>query len=485
MKKTKLLGVFCATAMAVVLAACVYDDIPGGNVQVEPPVVEQTTEANNLPTATATFTPGTQTITVPASADPAARATDGTAYSLTTPIVIEVVFGENQIENITVVSHGESSYGSLWYQRAYPMVLDQILVHQSTQAIDTPTGATVTRNAFIRGVEEAIVAAGASPEALTPQIPTAPLAGDRFIPGFHEIEVEASTLDIWGNPLVEGVGRADTMVYHQEDSLNLRVSVGRNSFHVHVGGSHQVGSHPNTTHGESVYALPNAAGLAELANPEGFNDLIGGGTWGGWWFRQAAHHLANDLQTTQWARETRDEPVGAGIDVFVGATPSAAGVLHGIETALNQAGGTGKVYPGPAMGYGIYRNPNSPDAALFTPGDHEMLILAYTNNDFDGVGDIRVVFTLDRTMLRRIRLEDASFPSLGTSGAASGNLLGGDFATVYNPWRNELFRGIAINANNFPAMLEFIYGMEPIEGFEDISSEILRSLRYVLQGANQ
>lgn len=195
MKKTKLLGVLCATAMAVVLAACVYDDIPGGgNVQVTPPTQEQPApEEGNLPTATATFTPGTQRVSFGPAADASGRGTYG-GYSLTDPIVVDVTFEENRIADIVLVSHGESTYGAnAWFNRAYPMTPDWILVHQSTQDMDVFTGGTVTQNAIIAAVNEAIQLAGADPTALVPQIPTAPLAGDRFIPGVQNVYIRAGS----------------------------------------------------------------------------------------------------------------------------------------------------------------------------------------------------------------------------------------------------------------------------------------------------
>jgi uncharacterized protein with FMN-binding domain len=306
-----------------------------------------------LPFATATFTPGTFSATVPSYSD--------------NPMTVEVSFSENQITDITVVEHGDSTYGTGWFWRSYPGVPDQILVRQSTQDIDAFTGATSTKGAVIAAVEDAITQAGASPAALTPQYISSPLPGDRFIPGFHEITVPANTMDIHGAPLVEG---AQSMLYSDED-MTLLVSFGRNEFHLHGGGARGLGQ-GDSGHGESVY--PNE---------------ISGGTWGGWWFRQVAHHQVNDRQSTQ-------------VDVVTGATGAASAIVWGMEQAIMAAGGDpAALSPRTQPATQVTRSSSSPDARFFVPG-----IYSVTSEGFGG--DVNMTVTLDRNTIRRIVVDDHS-----------------------------------------------------------------------------
>lgn len=305
-----------------------------------------------LPVATASFTPGVYVAVVPAWQE--------------SPMTVQVTFSENQITCIDILDHNESMYGSGWGFRALPGVPDQILVRQSTQEIDTFTGATVTRNAVIYAVEDAIIQAGASPEQLAPQFITSPLPGDRFIPGYIEVLVPANTMDIYGNPLTEGAVR---MLYSETEDMNLRLSFGRNRFHLHSGGAYGLGQGAGG-HGESVSA-----------------GEVSGGTWGGWWFRQVANHQVNDRQSTH------------NIDIYTGATMSASAILWGVEEGMiaqgaNPADITPINYP-PVQ---VERNPSAePNDPFFVPG-----IYTVTASGWGGPMQVRV--TLDRTNIRRIEV---------------------------------------------------------------------------------
>jgi len=338
MKMTRLLPVFVAV---LALASC------------------GTREVNVLPTATATFTPGTFTVSHGEAGTPGWRGG---------PLVLAVTFGENQITGIDVVEHGETLHGSGWFFRAYPAVPDQILARQSTQDIDAFTGATVTRNSFVAAVNEAIVLAGADPADLVPQISERPLAGDRFIPGFYVVTVPAATMDIDGMPLTANTAADRTMLFSNDTDMTLRVSVGRNDFHVHVGGAFGLGQGAGG-HGESI-----------IFNPAG----IGGGTWGSWWFRQVVAHQVNDRQST------RD------IDVFTGATRSASAIVWGVEQALAAAGGTpGALVPRTVPPVHVRRNPGAPDAPFFVPGHYTVSAPGFG-------GDVTLRVTLDRDTIRNI-----------------------------------------------------------------------------------
>jgi len=189
MKKTKMLGIIFAAALALVLAACVYE----GEIQIGG-------GSDALPNAVgATFTPGTYTVTVGQDEVAAQNWRRG-------GMTVEVDFSTNRIEDIRVISHGESMYSSMYFFRAYPMVPDYILVHQSTnnlrvdrsqpahhQAVHTFTGGTATQEMIVTAVDRAIVQAGADPLALQHQTQRAPLPGDRFIPSSILVYVPSET----------------------------------------------------------------------------------------------------------------------------------------------------------------------------------------------------------------------------------------------------------------------------------------------------
>ncbi|MCL2580679.1 MAG: FMN-binding protein [Oscillospiraceae bacterium] len=318
------------------------------------PADEPAQGQDGLPLATATFNPGTFTATAPSYND--------------NPLTVAVTFAENQITGIEVVEHGDSTYGSGWFWRSYPGVPDQILVRQSTQNLDTFTGATFTQTAIVAAVEDAIGQAGANPGDLAPQSISAPLSGDRFIPGFHEITVPHSTMDIHGDPLEEDAQR---MLYSEEADMTLRVSFGRNTMHLHSGGARGLGQGEGG-HGESAYT-----------------DEIQGGTWGGWWFRQVAHHQINDRQSTQ-------------VDTETGATSSASAIVWGVNQAIIAAGGNpAALTPGPAGQTQITRNYANPDARFFVPGVYAVTVPGFG-------GDLPMTVTLDRSSIRRIVVGDHS-----------------------------------------------------------------------------
>ena len=422
MKRSKLIGLLlAAVVLPLALAACVYEEYTGG----QPGYVPITTlPATILPFASATFTPGTHTVEV-------------MAFHADDPIVVEVTFGVDQIQDITIVSHNESTYGSAWFQRAYPLVPDQILVRQSTLDIDTPIGATITRDAIIEAVNEAIVLAGATPEALEPVFIDAPVTGDRFIPGFHIITIPANAMDWYGNTLTEET-RNQRMLYSEEDDMTVRVSVGRNEFHLNVGGAFGL-AQGGGGHGESI-----AVGE------------VGGGAWGSWWFRQVAQHQVNDMQTTRWAENLGD---GTGVDVHAtGATMSAAAILWGVEQALISSGGTGDVDPRQVPPTQVLPNPSQPYGAFFVPGIYEVVT--------ESGQTVRV--TLDRTLIRRI--VTANNPE---------GWVGGEFNTYI---RDVVFQGQV--ANNLPVTVELLETAEGIPALPEVSRQVFDAILEILHLAD-
>jgi len=315
-----------------------------------------------LPLATASFSPGTFTVSY---------GEVGTPMWRQAPLVLDVTFAANRIAAIDVVSHGETLHGAGWFFRAYPAVPDQILVRQSTLDIDAFAGATLTRNAFVNAVNEAIALAGADPADLEPRISDAPLAGDLFVPGFHQITVPAGTFDIDGNPLTADTPADRVMLYSPDVDMTLRVSVGRNEFHLHNGGAFGLGQGAGG-HDEGVSA-------GEISDD----------TWGGRWFGQVAVHQINDFQST------------LNIDVQGPAARSAAAVVWGVERALEAAGGDpAALTPRQVPPVQVTRNPAwaNPAAPFFVPGRYMVSAPGH-------VGDIVLTVTLDRSLVRHIEVE--------------------------------------------------------------------------------
>ena len=338
-----------AEAQAPQEPEAVVADEPTPQEPETPPADEPADE----PAEATLFIPGVYTATVPGWNE--------------APMTVQVTFSEDQITDIELIEHNESKYGQGWALRALPGVPDQILVRQSTMDIDAFTGATTTRNAVIEAVEEAIIEAGADPASLTPQLVDAPLPGDRFIPGYVEITVPAGTMDIYGEPLTEG---AVSMLWNPDVDMNLRLSFGRNKFHLHTGGAMGL-AQGDGGHGESAYSP----------------DVIRGGTMGGWWFRQMTQHQINDRQSTQ------------GIDIYTGATQSASAIVWGVEQAMIMQGADpATILPRAYPRVKIPPNPAAePGTPFFEPGRYTVTV-----EGFGGPMEVRVTF--DRSNIRRIEI---------------------------------------------------------------------------------
>ncbi|MCL1936105.1 MAG: FMN-binding protein [Defluviitaleaceae bacterium] len=347
----KLIFSLGTVSLATVLTACGTQNNQNNSTVVpivEPPAISATEPElpaitiEGLSFATASFTPGTYV---------------GSADSHGGPLSVSVTFSENQITDIHVVEHSDSTYGSGWFFRAYPAVADQIFVQQSTNGLDAFSGATATTTAIIQAVEETIREAGANPSDLVPQSLAAPLPSDRFIPGFYEITVPANTMNIYGQPLQDG----DIRMLHSEDTdMIVRVSMGRNYFHVNVGSA--------LVHGETALT--------------GQDTAVYGGTWGGWFFRQVAHHQINDRQST------------LDLDITTGATSSASAIVWAVEQAIIEAGGDPSALT-PISGTRYTINPSQPDARFFIPGHYTATV--------DGAhAPITLTVTVDRNTIRRI-----------------------------------------------------------------------------------
>lgn len=81
-------------------------------------------------------------------------------------VQIETTFDESSITNVEVVSQNET-YGIGYGMDTTPVeVLPSKIVESQSLAVDTVTGATVTSNAIIEGVSDAVVQAGVDPDIL-------------------------------------------------------------------------------------------------------------------------------------------------------------------------------------------------------------------------------------------------------------------------------------------------------------------------------
>lgn len=106
-----------------------------------------TSETTTTASADAIFTAGTYT---------------GTGAGRNGDVKVEVVFTDTEIESVTVTEHEETAGVS---DPAIEEMPGKIVDAQSTK-VDTVTGATLTSNAIIEAVNDAITQAGADPEAL-------------------------------------------------------------------------------------------------------------------------------------------------------------------------------------------------------------------------------------------------------------------------------------------------------------------------------
>jgi|GEM_PF-2190347 len=225
MRRKSLFGILAAAALTMVLAACVYDEAgaptpgPGPGAQVLFPNITGTqtiqvsvpyipagpegggTARNNPLFAVTTIVNGPASVDHLANAHAWSNITD--SLDNAGPIVLDVTFTPYRIADIRLVSHAETigmsgagTGGGLNYlATVYPALTDQVVFRQSTLEIDAYSGSTVTRNGFLRGINDAIELAGADPRTLAPinLNATTPPAGARFIPGQVNIYIPAGT----------------------------------------------------------------------------------------------------------------------------------------------------------------------------------------------------------------------------------------------------------------------------------------------------
>ena len=194
MKRRSLLGVIGAAALTVVLAACVYDAdggavTPSGEVMF-PNITGTQTIRVSVPYGPVRAHEGALTLGAlatqngtmwgPESVDSLANAH---AFSNlvdsgenAAPLVLDVTFSPYHIADIRLVSHAETlgvvgagtNSGVNYVAMVYPALTDQIIFHQSTLQLDAFSHATITRNAIVRGVNDAIIEAGGNPRTLAP-----------------------------------------------------------------------------------------------------------------------------------------------------------------------------------------------------------------------------------------------------------------------------------------------------------------------------
>ncbi|MCL2400215.1 MAG: FMN-binding protein [Defluviitaleaceae bacterium] len=176
MKKNKIFarvsGVVLATYMLAALGGCA-DNTPAPVVTPPAAPTPASTPAPTPPPAQeegpALFTPGTFT---------------GTSDSYGGTLTASVTFEAGRIADISIDHADTASFA----RRAIPTIPQMILHRQSTLDIDAIASATLTTDAVINAVNDAIEQAGANPADLTPYIPTQPLPGATFIAGQQIVE---------------------------------------------------------------------------------------------------------------------------------------------------------------------------------------------------------------------------------------------------------------------------------------------------------
>ena len=82
------------------------------------------------------------------------------------PMIMQVIFSEDEIVRVEVLEHGDTVVAGNWAGRAIPILPQQIEEVQSTAGIDIVAGATTTSSSVLRLVNEAITLAGANPASL-------------------------------------------------------------------------------------------------------------------------------------------------------------------------------------------------------------------------------------------------------------------------------------------------------------------------------
>lgn len=133
------------TAAAATTTAAAGTDSPAETDAVTTDMAETDASTEDTEGAVTAMTPGTYTIEIDGYADE--------------PMVVDVTLTENSIESIEVVSHAETDgIGT----NAIEELPDTIVDTQSL-SVDAVSGATVTSNAIIEAVREAISEAGGEP----------------------------------------------------------------------------------------------------------------------------------------------------------------------------------------------------------------------------------------------------------------------------------------------------------------------------------
>ncbi|MCL2574979.1 MAG: hypothetical protein FWE33_00970 [Defluviitaleaceae bacterium] len=537
MKKTKLLGIVFAAALGLVLAACVYDGefVPGETGAVTLP-------ASVLPNATATFTPGTYTGTA------FVTNVGGGQWRGQTPMVVDVTFSANQIVSINLVSHGESRYAPNSYMyRAYPGVADTILVEQSTlgvrfdvegdrnaanfnagrdNAINVFTGGTNTQEIIVLAVEDAIRQAGVEPSALNRvnQIEnmTAPIMGDRFIPGMQFVYVPAGvyrvadptalalelipidtawTTDISNatrqefgvlhnnlrryfddNAVALGLATATNVTYPHADTVSAGLARALNAtfgYNLEANDPNPLAGNSRGTwiqvsFGRNVFYIGESAGTAGDFFSGLFNggtgdsahegapqalETVGNNTLGNYWWSQVASRVANDQQSAHGI----DAP-----DVSSNATMSARGLRVALETAMRRAGANpANITPIPHSPFYraySYNNDGRTEGVMLVPGFHQVSISESVNLDI----------TLDREVIRVLWIR----------GASAETVPGWDNAN-WTAFRNSILFAYAQTFANGGRSIEALAEITPMEGVDvAFSNAVLDAIRGVINNNN-
>ena len=148
------------------------------------------------------------------------------------PMIMQVVFSQDEIVRVQVLEHGDTTTGGGWANRAIPVIPHQVEEIQSTVGIDTIAGATTTSENVLALINEAITLAGANPANLTAITRTPgdfwPYGAGGGNPAIFHPGVYYATADGFGGPLTVqaifnrgGLVRARVVAHNEtEDFFN-------------------------------------------------------------------------------------------------------------------------------------------------------------------------------------------------------------------------------------------------------------------------
>ena len=147
----KIMVVFLSLIMILsVLSGCTDEDAIAPETETETQTQVETQTGTETETKI-TYKPGTYT----AEAD-----------GRNSVVKVEVTFSDSKIEDIKIISHSETAgLGDTAMEK-----IKELILSDQTLAVDTITGATVSSNAILLAVEDAVKQAGGNVDALNKKL---------------------------------------------------------------------------------------------------------------------------------------------------------------------------------------------------------------------------------------------------------------------------------------------------------------------------